>query len=39
MTDAKLERAPGMRLLDAAVCERVLLNPSSATWTDSGSQP
>ena len=32
MTDAGLERALGMLLLDAAFCERFFLNPSSATW-------
>jgi hypothetical protein len=32
MTVAGLERALGMLLLDAEFCERVFLNPSSATW-------
>ena len=32
MTDAGLERALGMLLLDAAFCERFFLNPRSATW-------
>jgi hypothetical protein len=31
MTDAGLERALGMLLLDAASCERFFLNPSSPT--------
>ena len=32
MTLAGLERALGMLVLDAAFCERFLLNPSAATW-------
>jgi hypothetical protein len=32
MTAAGLERALGMLLFDVAFCERLFLNPSSATW-------
>jgi hypothetical protein len=32
MTRTGLERALGMRVLDAAFCDRFLVNPGSAVW-------